>query len=57
VVSRDIGFPQLGDEDSIGLMPVQPALGPKDPTDDNDDAVGFMPVSLTYKDEHSKPDN
>jgi hypothetical protein len=55
VVSRDIGFPQPGDEDGMGPMPVQPAPGPKDPDDDNDDAVGFMPVSLNNND--SKPDN
>ncbi|KAJ5462344.1 hypothetical protein N7530_010549 [Penicillium desertorum] len=56
VVSRDIGFPQPGDEDGIGPAPISnPAPGPKDPDNNNDDAVGFMPVSLNNKD--SKPDN
>ncbi|KAJ5458826.1 hypothetical protein N7530_010770 [Penicillium desertorum] len=54
VVSRDVGFPQPGDKDGMGPMPVQPAPGPKDPDDNNDDAVGFMPVSLN---KDSKPDN
>ena len=53
--SRDIGFPQPGDEDDIGPMPVQPRPDPKGPTDDSDDAVGFIPISLTNDEEDSAP--
>ncbi|OQD89256.1 hypothetical protein PENSOL_c065G09117 [Penicillium solitum] len=46
VVSRDIGFPQPGDDDSMG--PTLASKAPTDPKDpDDEDVVGFMPVSLS----------
>ncbi|KAG0157502.1 hypothetical protein PDIDSM_4687 [Penicillium digitatum] len=58
VVSRDVGFPQPGDDDNddTGSMLVNGVpTDPKDPDGDND-VVGFMPVSLTQDDEISKPE-
>ncbi|KAG0156277.1 hypothetical protein PDIDSM_3454 [Penicillium digitatum] len=58
VVSRDVGFPQPGDDDNddTGSMLVNGVpTDPKDP-DGDDDVVGFMPVSLTQDDEISKPE-
>ncbi|KAG0156039.1 hypothetical protein PDIDSM_3215 [Penicillium digitatum] len=57
-VSRDVGFPQPGDDDNddTGSMLVNGVpTDPKDPDGDND-VVGFMPVSLTQDDEISKPE-
>ena len=39
----------------MGLMLAQPRPDPKGPTDDTDDAVGFMPISLTNDEEDSAP--
>jgi hypothetical protein len=46
VVSRDIGFPQPGDDDDdISMTTKESPTDPKDP--DDDDVVGFMPILLT----------
>lgn len=55
IILRDVGFLQPGNnDDDTNLSINEPPTDPKDP--DDDDVVGFMPVSLTQGDEISKPD-
>ncbi|KAJ6140630.1 hypothetical protein N7497_011523 [Penicillium chrysogenum] len=38
-------------------MPAQPRPDPKGPTDDSDDTIGFIPISLTNDEEDSAPEH
>jgi hypothetical protein len=40
----------------MGPMPAQPRPDPKGPTDDSDDTIGFIPISLTNDEEDSAPE-